>query len=76
MMTYTENKSKEKTKNNNTVDPYRLTQGIKAKFLDAYGWKQYLSDIVFSPEVLLVIMSGKAKLKLNRLLKFSSWSAN
>ena len=65
MMTYTENKSKEKTKKNNTVDPYRQTQGIKAKCLDAYDWKQYLSDIAFSPEVLLVIMSGKAKLKLN-----------
>ena len=66
MMTYTKNKSREKTKNNNTVDPYRPTQGIKAKCLDAYDWKQYLSDIAFSDISFITdnVRQSQVKIKL------------
>ena len=37
----------------------------KVKGLDTYDWKQCLSSKALSPVVLLAIMSGKVKLKLN-----------
>ena len=48
----------------------------KAKGLDTYDWKQCFSSKALSLVVLLAIMSGKVKLKLNWLLKFSFWSAH
>ena len=62
-MTKTKNNRKKKQlKNKNTKSP---RQGVEANGLDTYGWKKNLPGRVLSPSVLLAIMSGKAKLKLN-----------
>lgn len=59
-----------------TLDPDKPRREVKAKSLDAYDWKQCLSGETLSPSVSLAIISDKAKLKLNCMLKFSPWSAN
>ena len=61
-------KQKWKTK---TLDPDRPMRGVKARSLNAYNCKQCLFGEVLSPSVLVAIIPGKRKLKLNCLLKFS-----
>ena len=49
-------------KNKNARSP---RQGVEAKSLDTYDWKKKLPERALSTSVLLAIMSGKSKLKLN-----------